>query len=614
MSANTGDKITRVYGNFRGVDFRGEEINISRSPDSLNVWRDYKSTDSIKTRPAFKDIFENNNTSNKVVHGIYFFKGTMLAHVGSSIYKIEGTTSTDLGYTVANAPSTAFVYGDKLYFIDGTNYRVYDGNKLTPVQGYIPTVSIGGKAVAADSFELSGGTTHEDVNLLANNRIYTYSGNKEDEKTVFTFPETTGDNYKRIRVWVYELVKGTNGEKDKYDWVEKVSEHKSSSFDFLADNKSVEFETPMKAPMRPLTEGQDNVKIQVPYNITYTDKDGNDVNVANKILRCTTAQVFDNRVFFSGNKDFPNTIFHSSLDDPTYFSDLDYYDEGKNNASVRGMVAGNNALWVFREPTDTQDSVFYHVPTIDSEYGKVYPSSHSSVSLGCVGRAINFNDDIVFYSDRGLEGISGDITSEQVAMHRSSTVDSKLISESDYKDMVLEEWEGYLLTFIGNKVYVADSRAMYTNVNHIEYEHFYWDLGELFYVDEKVTSAKVYNGELYIGTNKGRIYQATKEHIASYYNYSYWITPKDKFNAPNKLKTTNKRGCVVEAKGDVTVFVSIDGGVFEEIGSFENITDYFACRIKRKKFKEIQLMFQSNSSFSLDTATLECFIGGYIKR
>jgi hypothetical protein len=46
--------ISRIYSNFRGVDFRGEEINLSRSPDSLNVWKDYKETESIRTRPKMK--------------------------------------------------------------------------------------------------------------------------------------------------------------------------------------------------------------------------------------------------------------------------------------------------------------------------------------------------------------------------------------------------------------------------------------------------------------------------------------------------------------------------------------------------------------------------------
>ena len=49
--------IPRVYSNFRGVDFRGEEINLLRSPDSLNVWKDYKETESIRTRPALKNNY-----------------------------------------------------------------------------------------------------------------------------------------------------------------------------------------------------------------------------------------------------------------------------------------------------------------------------------------------------------------------------------------------------------------------------------------------------------------------------------------------------------------------------------------------------------------------------
>ena len=53
MSVSTGDLITRNYGNFRGVDFRGEDINnLARSPDSINMWKDYKEVKSIRTRPA----------------------------------------------------------------------------------------------------------------------------------------------------------------------------------------------------------------------------------------------------------------------------------------------------------------------------------------------------------------------------------------------------------------------------------------------------------------------------------------------------------------------------------------------------------------------------------
>jgi hypothetical protein len=352
-------------------------------------------------------------------------------------------------------------------------------------------------------------------------------------------------------------------------------------------------------PNAPLTDGQDNVIIQfkkaVPGYREYIEK-------------CNMLQVFDNRVFFSGNPDRPNMLWNSSLNDPTYVSDLDYYKEGMDTAAVKGIVAGNNALWVFREPSDSNTTVFYHTPSLDEDYGKVYPSTHSSISTGCIGKAVNFNDDIVFFSERGMEGISGDVTTEQVVAHRSCLADRKMTAEENYKDMILAEWEGYLLVFIGNKVYLADSRAMFQNENHYEYEWFYWEL------EKAVTCATVKDGVLYLGTNDGTKYGIYTLTDTESDVESYWVTPLDKFKYPHKLKTTNKRGCVVEATGDISVYAKLEDTDFELIGTYENVTDYFVSRIKRKKFKDIQLKFHSNTRFSLETVTLEAFIGGYIKR
>ena len=46
----------------------------------------------------------------------------------------------------------------------------------------------------------------------------------------------------------------------------------------------------------------------------------------------------------------------------------------------------------------------------------------------------------------------------------------------------------------------------------------------------------------------------------------------------------------------------------------KDVEDYFVSRIKRKKWKDIQLKFYSKTRFSLETVTLEAWIGGYIKR
>ena len=552
---STGDLITRVYSNFRGVDFRGEEINIRRSPDSLNVWKDYRETESIRTRPGM----ELSQAFSEPVYGVFFYKGFMLTHAGNKLYK-----GTSVLYTgVQEAVSNAFVYENVWYFKDGKNYLQYDGSTIKEVVGYVPTTSIGRKPSG-------GGQIHEDVNMLTGRRKNTFLA----DGASFDF-----------------FLDAKNLDTD-FQPIVKIDDEVVSGYTVDYAAGKITF---TKAPNAPKTDGQDNVSVEFQKTVaTYKDT----------ILKCTLLQVFDNRVFFSGNPDYPNVVWHSSLDDPSYVSDLDYYKEGLDEAAVKGLVAGNNVLWVFREPSSANTTVFYHTPTIDSEYGKIYPSSHSSITTGCIGKAVNFNDDIIFFSERGMEGISGDITTEQAVAHRSSLVDRKMISEKDYKNMVLAEWEGYLLIFIGDKCYAADSRTAFTNEGHIEYDFFYWKMSK------RITCATVYNGVLYLGTESG-VYTLTDKNADL---ESYWVTPKDKFKYPHKLKTTNKRGCVAEATGDISVYAKVEDTDFEFIGSYEDVTDYFVSRIKRKKFKDIQLKFYSQTRFSLESISLEAWIGGYIKR
>ena len=553
--SETGDLISRIYGGFRGVDFRGEEINLARSPDSLNVWKDYRYTESIRTRPGMK----LHAALGEIVWGIYFYKGKMIVHCGDTLY--EGSKRLFSG--AQERPSNAFIFENIWYFMDGVHYLQYDGTTIKEVEGYVPTTSIARKPGG-------GGQIHEDINMLTPYR-----------KNTFLADGTS------VKYYLDSLKID-----DDFKPVVKVNDNVVSNYSVDYEEGSILFRS---APSAPKTDGQDNVSVEFKKTIS---------KYRNCILNCTLLQVFDNRVFVSGNPDYPNYVWHCSLNDPTYFSDLDYYREGMDSAQIKGLVAGNNALWVFREPSEANTNVFYHTPTIDSEYGKIYPSSHSSITVGCIGKAINFNDDIVFFSERGMEGISGDVTTEQAVAHRSSLADRKLIAEADYKNMILEEWEGYLLIIIGDKVYLADSRTAFTNEDHIEYEFFYWQM------EKNITSARVNDGILYLGTDEG-VYTLTdtKCNIES-----FWTTPKDKFKAPQKLKTTNKRGCVAEATGDISVYAKIEDTDFELIGTYENVTDYFVSRIKRKKWKDIQLKFYSKTRFSLETVTLEAFIGGYVKR
>lgn len=605
----SGDLITRIYSNFRGVDFRGEDVNILRSPDSLNMWKDYKKIESIRTRPKLK-LFKSTDAP---VYGIYPTNedSRCMVHIGDRVKAINLTDNEwnstinaaidvilDLTYKLTGKTPIGAGRSNSVYFQNGfilkTQGQMYKyGNDF---KEYVPTTSIG-------RGPSSGGTIFQDVNMLSDYRINTFCGNSKENEFYLDTRNIDEDFEPIVMIRYHNREKFYLYNKKAEDVTLDIDFHNKSNFDFDVDGDCVVefdyekgkviFELAMASP---LTDGQDNIWVLFKKAVT---------GARDKIYNCTMIEAFDNRVFYSGNPDYPNMIWHSALENALYVSDLDYYADGSETSAIKTLIAGNNALWVIKEGSTDNTNIFYHTPTIDAEYGKIYPSTHSSIAIGCVGSGINFNDDIVFFSERGMEGVTGDVTTEQVVSHRSTLVDKKLLNEENYKDMILVEWEGYLLVFIGNKVYLADSRGTFTNENHYEYEWFYWEL------DKDVLCASNVNGELWVGTEDG-IYTLTDTESSV---KSYWTTPKDKFNYPHYMKTTNKRGCVAEGTGDYSVYVKTNKtNGFEWINNYYNVSDYTVSRIKRKKFKDIQLKFASDTRFSLESVTLECFIGGYIKR
>ena len=558
----SGNLITRKVDNFAGVDFSGSDTHLSRSPNSLNMWKNYRNNkNGIETRPDMELIDEYDNT----IFGLFFYDVNnithKIVHCGTKLY--DNHTEIFVGMNLIK--SQAFIFNNILYIKDGINYLEYDGTTLKEVEGTIPTTS---------TMDAEGNSvTLQDVNLLTGLRKNLRIG--DGKTTVFKLDTENIDSDYVITAQI-----------DGITYVQGID----LSVDVVKGQ--ITFNV---APPAPLTDGQHNIEILFRKTIQgYRDR----------INKCTILTVFDNRVFFSGNKDYPNAVFHSSVEDPRYVSDLDYYNEGMDLSPVKAMVAGNNALWVLKEPSQANTTIFYHNPVIDNTYGKVYPSVHSSITTGCVGTGINFNDDIVFFSDRGMEAVSQDITTEQVLAHRSSMIDSKLLSEINYKNMILEEWEGYLLVIIDNKVYLADSRQKYQGIN-IEYEWYYWEF------PKNITCTSVKNEVLYLCT-ENNIYSLTKND--SEIN-SYWTTKHDDFKYPHFQKTTNKRGGTAEITGEkIKIEVKTDDNDFELINELENTKGYVVYRVKKKKWKRLQMKFSSNKPFGISSYTLESFVGGYVKR
>ncbi len=605
--------VKRVYTDFAGVDFLEEPslVAITRSPDALNVWKNYEDTQGacVETRPGFKKLAQIGTKIN----GIYIYRSDIaLVHSGTVLYEWNNFPDTPdesnlkiLYSDMNNDKKSYFNKADSegnVYINDGKNYLVYDGTsvkKVTEANPFIPRTTI-----SRTAGNIGGGETLQDVNLLTPKRINSFVGDGE-AKDFYLDAQSIDDEIVTVTVNDIEKVEGT---------------------DFTVDRTSGKV-TFNEAPPKPDLSGADNVFITFSKTVE---------GYSERIAKCTNALIFDNRLFYTGNPDYPNAIFHSEVGNPQYVSDLNYYEDGASDSLITGMTVGNNILWVFKNLDQNNANVFYHEPTLDLEVGKIYPSKQGNVSIGCYVGSINFQDDIVYLSRYGLEGVSTEkIDSRQVVAHRSSLVDVKMTNENGYSDACMVVWKGYLCVLVDGRMYLADSRQKYAKLNSFEYEWFYWDIS-----GANPNILKEYDDKLYIGAKDGSIFimEGTNDNEETI--LSYWTTPMDNFGFDNQLKTTNKRGGIAKIKtipnGRIkiarrtdkssdykyTTEKSATGFDFNNIDfiNFSFVTtnkSYLVFKIKEKKIIEMSIKFYSDEKdkpFGIYSATIEAFAGGYVKK
>ena len=108
----------QTYNNFRGVDFTGGEVNESRSPDSLNMWKNYKNLGKkIETRPSII----NQELLDADCYGLFFYEINsvkhLIIHAGVALYDLNLSTNTKTTIKASGmkpARSVGFVFNNIL--------------------------------------------------------------------------------------------------------------------------------------------------------------------------------------------------------------------------------------------------------------------------------------------------------------------------------------------------------------------------------------------------------------------------------------------------------------------------------------------------------------------
>ena len=448
-------KYTMVVDTFRGVDLINSPTNVekSRSPAAPNMIRDQ--VGKVRKRMGYRTVATAPEGAR--VNGVHFLGEELLLHAGAKLYRWEdgetGAVFTELG-AMADARSVSFRFDDRLYLLDGTEYRVYDGSTLAAVSAgaYVPTVVISRNPTG-------GGTAYEALNLLGTRWRESFLGTAEDK----TY-QLTADGLDETPVTA-ELL-NADGE-----WVAKTE-----GTDFTVDRErgTVTFTT---APgVSPVT-GHDNVRVTAS-----KAREG----YGGMVSACTVFAVYGvggaaDRVFLSGNAAKPGMDWYSAYDDPTYFPDTSYTQLSRDGARVAGYAILNNTLATFLQGSTDGRSVVVRTGSLDSDGEALFRITNTLIGedAAAPGTFALAGKEPLFLTERGVYAITAEeLTGEKYSQERSYYISAELEKAEDKAGARAIVWRDFYVLALGGTLYLLDLRQRSYEKNSpyssFQYECYYF--------------------------------------------------------------------------------------------------------------------------------------------
>lgn len=457
--------------------------------------------------------------------------------------------------------------------------------------GYIPLTSI-----ARDVS--GGGTDYEKFNMLSPYAMNSFLASKIetglDDEGNPTYKNQ--DIFKLDKTNIVDII-SVKVLKDDATWEEKI---KNTDYTYSLEKGEIYF-SPGESPVL----GRDNVEITYKYDNS-TEK--------NKINSCTIAELYgyesnNNRIFASGNKNFPNYDFWCEQDNPLYWPDENFAKIG-TEPIVSYSKLNDGTLAIHKKHSDTDNTIYYRsYNLLDSV--EVFPLKSGSKNIGCISGFSNANltNDPLILTNEGVYAIIGSSYQEKFAMQRSYYVDGKLLKENNLESAIGIVVDGKYYLGVNNHVYVADSRyKVYpknANTEQYQYEWYYWDN-----IPARVFFA--WNNKLYFGTEDGYICSFSE-------NYKdvdtpvecYWETPYLDMGTTQYAKTIKTVTLILNPDTNINIIFSYltDDGETNIISKlFENSS--FAKTINEKekisKFMFVKFIMKNNTNNKMSFEKFGC--------
>lgn len=465
-------------------------------------------------------------------------------------------------YVYNRANNEAIIIGNgDLYFIK--NKKVFPPEAYNV---YVPTVTIG------KSPDGSGGMSYEAFNLLKPSFVESFYVSSEDEPEP---PEylTLNLSYENLRA-IYKV----EALDDDGEWLTV----NSSSYSVNTVNGTVTF-TDGASYVSPI-EGEDNIRVYATLNASEYNASG----VSNKINNCSISIAYgvngsNNRLFVSGNPDYPNYDWYSEMDDITYFPDINYSVLGSDASPIKGYAIVSNMLVTLKgEGTDPQTAII-RTGTLDNDGNAIF-----TIAKSLQGSAIVSSDSVavagtepMFLTNEGIMAITQtDITGGEILNLRSFYINGKLLKESHLdKAEAIKKGDFYML-FLGNHVYILDTLQAITTANtpysSRQYASFYWEMYEAMSLPTVIDNI---------------IYAVTANGLVKFYDNE------------NNLASYNDN--------NHAIYCRYDTADFDEVIFFKNKTyRYFAMRAFPSVASSVNVYVSRNGEWELlkdDGATIRYF-------
>ena len=400
------------------LDYR---LDANQSSDCVNVyWKD----GSLSSRQGQAYVYDATSDTQNDYGNFYAcyereWHGYMIAHKGNKLYKITPATGVHeaiySGELTEEAGGSFFVFGDKLYYMNGHEYVSISASCVaSDVTGYIPTVIVNrkpdgtggsqnedenriaaGKKIefiadgTSTSYLVPSGFTPMDETAVAISQTLPSAVTYHEVQTVTTLPTTgVADIYYEVS-GTYYLWNGTS-----YDTVSAPS----NPFSVNRDTGVITFTTaPAASSIHP-----SNVVVTV-----YKEN----TDAKNAILGCRAATVYGGdlqlAVVCGGPATQPNAYFWSGSNttdglDPTYFP-FDYYNYAGASAdeAITGFGKQQSMLVIFKERSIGKS--YFETTTIEST-GRTYlslPYKGVNEVIGCdIEKSIRLVQNNLFFANR----------------------------------------------------------------------------------------------------------------------------------------------------------------------------------------------------------------------